>query len=366
MPKRGSTNYFSVFIGCIMLILFVYIFYTNFIIPMMPSDDVNVKCNTFLYPNDVRLRKDKSDNKYICASKPKCRSDQVLSSTEYECLDSCPTGEFVSSGTPKRCVDKCGDTDAISADKLSCVKCISPEFLGPNKKCVRECPDGYIGNKEYGKCISIVDSFKLPVGVTIYSGNNGTVSGRDYCLGNWGSSDGNAKSEICLSGYNTNTMLPVKCDTALDTTGKSDYSYYCAKPTYTGNNGAVSSRVYCLGNWESTDGLNKNMMAIGTVQTYQRDAKIPGTPLQTTDPFPWFNPNDATLRTYCSPGNFSSDGSQTGHEVCKNNSQSPVNNADKKLKCLIGVKKDIGKLISCDEIGRISSGAGTYDYLCVP
>ena len=95
-----------------------------------------------------------------------------------------------------------------------------------------------------------------------YTGNNGSVTGNEYCSGSWESADRKDKNMKCISGKSGSGK-------ALDC-GKTygnelgSLSYICgtiANP-YNGNNGSITGNKYCSGNWESADGKDKNMKCI--------------------------------------------------------------------------------------------------------
>ena len=90
-----------------------------------------------------------------------------------------------------------------------------------------------------------------------YTGNNGSVTGHQYCQGAWGSGNGQNKNMVCVQGMDLNGN-PLACNS----TGTAG-SWFCQKPQYIGNNGSVSGNTFCQGVWGNPNNTNKNMMCIG-------------------------------------------------------------------------------------------------------
>ena len=99
-----------------------------------------------------------------------------------------------------------------------------------------------------------------------YIGNNGVVSGNEYCKGVWESADNRSKNFQCVGGKNTATGALLDCSTVYGYPG-GPYTYDCSSDnvkyqTYIGNNGVVSGNEYCKGTWESPTNTNKNLNCI--------------------------------------------------------------------------------------------------------
>ena len=99
-----------------------------------------------------------------------------------------------------------------------------------------------------------------------YIGNNGTISGVEYCKGAWESPNNTNKNLICTYGQNTTTGAVLDCSTVYGAPG-GPYAYDCSSDTdkyktYTGNNGSISGVEYCKGVWESPNNTNKNLNCI--------------------------------------------------------------------------------------------------------
>jgi hypothetical protein len=95
-----------------------------------------------------------------------------------------------------------------------------------------------------------------------YNQDNGTATGDQYCSGPWGGPS-SGKKMVCVYGVDANgNTIPCSEKGVL----WQNNAFYCANPNYVGDNGSVTGNQYCAGGWGSPNGKPKNMSCVGGIE----------------------------------------------------------------------------------------------------